>query len=224
MAGRGRARGRGLSFSVESLGFGRGETLPGSILQPPPLFPALDFKPLPLSSGEEYDYLLALKQEFRVGMKESPYYIKPSERKKDIERYSDKYTAGHENGDAWKPDWSLLPEELKETRPVRRKRKIHTAGVKPSISSVSRRVQPSEPTEGGNITETLEKLEKQEGQQEEDPSTEKKKEGEEEEEEGEDEGDYYEDDAEEETDYNINYFDNGEDNDEDDDLEEGPVY
>ena len=39
MAGRGRGIGRGMSFNVESLGFGRGEALPGPILQPPPVFP-----------------------------------------------------------------------------------------------------------------------------------------------------------------------------------------
>lgn len=39
MAGRGRGKGRGLSFNVENLGFGRGEGLPGPILQPPPNFP-----------------------------------------------------------------------------------------------------------------------------------------------------------------------------------------
>lgn len=39
MAARGRGRGRGLSFSVDTLGFGRGETLPAAIQQPPPLYP-----------------------------------------------------------------------------------------------------------------------------------------------------------------------------------------
>ena len=42
MAGRGRGgagRGKTMSFSVETLGFGRGEALPGPILEPPPLYP-----------------------------------------------------------------------------------------------------------------------------------------------------------------------------------------
>ena len=42
MAGRGRGRGRGgrgMSLPMESLGFGRGEALPGPILQPPATFP-----------------------------------------------------------------------------------------------------------------------------------------------------------------------------------------
>ena len=39
MAGRGRGRGKTVSFDVQALGFGRGEALPAAILQPPPLFP-----------------------------------------------------------------------------------------------------------------------------------------------------------------------------------------
>lgn len=41
MAGRGRGRGKNVSFNVEALGFGRGETLPGPISQPPPIFPVM---------------------------------------------------------------------------------------------------------------------------------------------------------------------------------------
>jgi len=219
MAGRGRARGRGISFNVETLGFGRGEALPGSVLQPPPLFPPLEFKPLPLSSGEEYDYLLTLKQEFRAGMRDSPYFIKPAVKKKEIERYSDKYTAAQENGDTWTPDWSRLPAELKATK--RKKRKPATAVVKPNLSKAARHSVPDT-----DIAETLEKLaEKEEDEKdEEDAPAEKKKEGDEEEEEEADDDEYYEDGMEEETDYNLNYFDNGEGGDDDDDLEEGPVY
>lgn len=39
MAGRGRARGKTVSFDVQALGFGRGEALPAANFQPPPLFP-----------------------------------------------------------------------------------------------------------------------------------------------------------------------------------------
>lgn len=41
MAGRGRGRGgsRGLTFSVETFGFGRGEALPTATAQPPETFP-----------------------------------------------------------------------------------------------------------------------------------------------------------------------------------------
>jgi hypothetical protein len=43
MAGRGRGRGRTVSFNVEALGINRGDALPGPILQPPPLFPVNEF-------------------------------------------------------------------------------------------------------------------------------------------------------------------------------------
>ena len=42
MAGRRGGRGgagRGISFNIDNLGFGRGEALPRPILQPPPFFP-----------------------------------------------------------------------------------------------------------------------------------------------------------------------------------------
>ncbi|RMX36631.1 hypothetical protein pdam_00015014 [Pocillopora damicornis] len=38
--GRGRGRGRGFSFDVGVIGFKRGEALPATIQQPPPLYPA----------------------------------------------------------------------------------------------------------------------------------------------------------------------------------------
>ncbi|XP_071387049.1 DNA-directed RNA polymerase III subunit RPC7-like, partial [Centroberyx affinis] len=79
MAARGRGRGRRImSFSVEAVGINRGETLPPSILQPTPLFPPMEQKPLPLAGGEEAEYMLALKQEFRGAMRSLPYYIQPA--------------------------------------------------------------------------------------------------------------------------------------------------
>uniref|UniRef100_A0A8C5QVT7 Uncharacterized protein n=1 Tax=Leptobrachium leishanense TaxID=445787 RepID=A0A8C5QVT7_9ANUR len=116
MSGRGRGGGRGqMTFNVEAIGISRGESLPPPTLQPPQLFPALDYKPVPLQSGEEVEYMLALKQELRGAMKSLPYFIKPAAPKKDVERYSDKYqTSGPvDNAIDWHPDWNLLPRELK---------------------------------------------------------------------------------------------------------------
>lgn len=57
MSGRGRGRGRGrgnqMSFDYNQLGFGGGEALPAPVLQPPPTFPVLEHKPLPLKAGPE---------------------------------------------------------------------------------------------------------------------------------------------------------------------------
>ena len=58
---------------------------------------------MPLESGEEWDYMLALKQEFRGYMKDSPYYLKSADKKRDIDRYSDKYQSGQHDTGGWIP-------------------------------------------------------------------------------------------------------------------------
>lgn len=216
MAGRGRGRGKNVSFNVEALGFGRGEALPGPISQPPPLFPTADFKPVPFQQSEEYDYMLALKQEFLGNMRKSPFFLQASHKRKDIERYSDKYQAAAEVNGKWKPDWRRLPAELKPR--VRRKTK----------SSIKPKVKPKVKLSVEDVSKTLEELEKKEvdqGDEEEEEEEEggkKKEEGEVEEEEDEI---YDEEDIEEETDYILSYFDNGEEyGNDDDDADEGPVY
>lgn len=42
----------------------------------------LQFKPVPLASEESYEYMLLLKQEFRGSMRDSPYFVKPLDKKK----------------------------------------------------------------------------------------------------------------------------------------------
>ncbi|XP_063803209.1 DNA-directed RNA polymerase III subunit RPC7-like [Pseudophryne corroboree] len=200
MAGRGRGLGRGqMTFNIQAVGIGRGETLPPPTLQPPPLFPALDFKPVPLQTGEEVEYMLALKQELRGSMKSLPYYIKPADPKKDVERYSDKYqTSGPvDNAIDWHPDWKLLPRELKIK--VRKIQKEKSTVVLPKHKQ---RV----PLDKEEIIKKLENLEKKEKED----SSEDEKENKEEEEEKEEEEDYDEEEHEEETDYIMSYFDNGE--------------
>lgn len=223
MAGRGRGRGRGgagksMSFNVESLGFGRGDVMPAPTLQPPPLFPALEFKPVPLQTGEERNYLLALKQEFRGTMKELPYYVHPREKKKDIERYSDKYQTGQDNSISWEPDWKRLPKELKIR--VRKAAKIK-ATMKAKVPNTNKGKPDKD-----NVLKKLEELEKQAPKLDEEKE-EEEKEDEEENEVDEEEELLDEDDLEEETDYNMTYFDNGENygiDDEDDNLDDGPIY
>ncbi|CAH1797963.1 unnamed protein product [Owenia fusiformis] len=226
MAGRGRGRGRGtLSFSTESLGFGRGEALPTCILQPPPIYPTLEFHPVPLLGGERQAYMLALKQEFRNTMRESPHFIQAEEKKKDIERYSDKYQLGpQDNTINWEPDFSRLPKELRIK--VRRSARKYKTNVKPNISTAKHKgAEDAKDIE--KKLEALEKLEETKGDEEEDEEDkEKKKEGEDKGEEEPEEEDFYdEEELEEETDYNLNYFDNGEEIDEEDDnLDEGAIY
>uniref|UniRef100_A0A8C1JRT8 Polymerase (RNA) III (DNA directed) polypeptide G like b n=1 Tax=Cyprinus carpio TaxID=7962 RepID=A0A8C1JRT8_CYPCA len=75
-------RGRGLrTFSVEIVGIGKGENLPPS--------PPLDQKPVPLQAGEEAEYMLALKQEFRGATKTLPFHIRPAAPKKGHEQRGD---------------------------------------------------------------------------------------------------------------------------------------
>ncbi|XP_060068870.1 DNA-directed RNA polymerase III subunit RPC7-like [Ylistrum balloti] len=216
MAGRGRGRGRNVSFNVEALGFGRGEALPGPILQPPPLYPPTDFKPVPLLQGEEYDYMLALKQEFRGVMKRSQYYLQTSTNRKDIDRYSDKYQLHNDSEGKWEPDWRRFPAELKIT--CKKTRKVGLT-LKPNIPKKKRKVDT------GDVRKTLEELEKREEKGEESETDENEDENKNEGDEDVEEEVYEEDELEEETDYLLSYFDNGEDyNDGDDDADEGPVY
>lgn len=118
MASRGGGRGRGrgqLTFNMEAVGIGKGDALPPPTLQPSPLFPPLEFRPVPLPSGEEGEYVLALKQELRGAMRQLPYFIRPAVPKRDVERYSDKYQMSGpiDNAIDWNPDWRRLPRELK---------------------------------------------------------------------------------------------------------------
>ncbi|XP_036368700.1 DNA-directed RNA polymerase III subunit RPC7-like isoform X1 [Octopus sinensis] len=211
MAGRGRGRG-GASFNIGILGFNRGDALPQPIHQPPPLFPPLELKAVPLLQGEEYDYMLALKQEFRGTIRESPFYLKVTEKKKDIHRYSDKYqNSGNDGNSCFQPgliDWDRLPPELKT--------------LKKKLKKVRFTPKPNVPTkaEAAEVLKTLESLEKKDVNPDENETEEN--EGEENELE-----EYYEEEEEEEdNDYNLNYFDNGEDygDDDDDDVDEGPTY
>ncbi|XP_059145835.1 DNA-directed RNA polymerase III subunit RPC7-like [Physella acuta] len=221
MGGRGRGRGRGMSINIEALGLGRGEILP-TVAHPPPLYPPLMYKPVPLSQSDDMDYMLALKQELRESFHKSPCYIKAPNKIKDIERYSDKYQLGTTDSmPGWSPDWSRFPAELQER--VKRKKPVAGARNTAKLPKLSRDEDVSKLLEkleqGDAKTENLEDIEAHEEGDDEEKKTEKEEGDEDDEEELDDE------EIEEETDYNLDYFDNGEgygDDDEDDD--EGPTY
>lgn len=210
--GRGRGRGRGLSFDVSVIGFGRGEALPSAILQPPPLYPPLDAKPLPLRQSDADEYMLALKQELRGSMRELPYFVKPAVKVKDIERFSDKYREKQTDGSLeWQPDWTLFPNELKIKV---KKRRIHKS-ARPKIP------QQIEKKKVEALKQLDEMVKKEvEGDQSEDIQDQ----------EGEDESvdeelEYDEEEQEEENDYLVSHFDDDEDGlMDDDDMDEGPIY
>uniref|UniRef100_A0A4W4G378 DNA-directed RNA polymerase III subunit n=1 Tax=Electrophorus electricus TaxID=8005 RepID=A0A4W4G378_ELEEL len=182
MAGRGRGRGRGqLSFCMEAVGIAKGDNLPPSTIQPTALFPPLEHKPVPLQTGEEAEYMLALKQEIRGTMKTLPFYIRPVAPKKDVERYSDKYQNGEpsDNTIEWSPDWRRLPKELR----VRTKRPLIEKTPAVPKQSKQPRVDKEE------IIRKLETLEKKEEEVSSDEEEGEKKKTEEEEAEGEEEYD-----------------------------------
>ncbi|XP_072530797.1 RNA polymerase III subunit GL a isoform X2 [Salminus brasiliensis] len=216
MAGRGRGRSL-FTFNVDSLGFGRGEALPTSAHAPSPLYPPMQFRPVPLHTGEEVDYMLALKQELRASSKNLPFHIRPARAKRDVDRYSDKYQTGEpkNNSIEWSPDWSRLPKELciKVQKP--RKGKARPL-VKPKIKSAAGKADMIQKLE------TLEKKEEENHSEEEQDEEKKKKKAGEEEGEEEELEEYDEEEFEEETDYIMSYFDNGEDfgGDSDDNMDE----
>ncbi|XP_053743008.1 RNA polymerase III subunit GL b [Synchiropus splendidus] len=211
MAGHGGGRGRRMmSFSVEAVGINRGESLPPSIQQPTPLFPLMEHKPLPLTEGEEAEYLLALKQEFRGTTRSLPTFIHPAATKRDVERYSDKYH-GSEQTDRLRdaiPDWTRFPREV---RPYLRRLKRAAPTTKPTTKAAEPLLKKTRTKDKEDVLLQLETLEKKEEQQSDEDEADGNEEGKKQEEEGaEAEEEYDEEEFEEETDYIMSYFDNGE--------------
>ncbi|KAF3692500.1 DNA-directed RNA polymerase III subunit RPC7-like [Channa argus] len=219
MAGRGR---RAMCLSVDSVGISRGDSFPPSMQQPTPLYPVMEQKPLPLTGGEEAEYMLALKQEFRGAIRSLPSFIQPAATRRDVARYSDKYHTSEQSERLmdWSPDWRRFPRELKVhvKKPCREGVSLLLTGSnKVPLTQKKKRVKEKE--EVLLKLESLEKKEEQQSEEEEEEGEEKKKQ---EEEEAEGEEEYDEEEFEEETDYIMSYFDNGEDfgGDSDDNLDE----
>ncbi|XP_028837159.1 DNA-directed RNA polymerase III subunit RPC7-like [Denticeps clupeoides] len=170
------------------------------------LFPPMEHKPVPLLTGKEAEYMLALKQEFRGAMKRLPFYIKSAASKKDVERYSDKYQRieASKNVLKWSPDWRRLPEELcsRVKRPLKEKmtaRPKHTFPACKEDEEIMRKLEMREREEEGIASD----------EEEEEKKTEEDEEEEYDEEESEEETGYImshlenEDDFGEESDYDV---------------------
>jgi len=117
-----------MSFNVEQLGFSAGEALPGPVLQPPPVYPPMENRPIPLQTGVEGEYMLALKRDLVEYLRDSPAFITPTVAKADIERYSDRYQvalANKSHGEL-KFDWTRFPLELRPQTNLSGKRKRRT--------------------------------------------------------------------------------------------------
>jgi DNA-directed RNA polymerase III subunit RPC7 len=217
MAGRGRGRGSGLSLThdqLQALGIARGDNTP-STLAPPPLFPKLETKPLPLVSDAATDYMLIVKDQFIEYLHDSPAYVKPKLHTDGVERYSDKYkllTLDGKQGKVLNCVWPNMPAELRpQASRIRatRKRKLDDP------NEIAKRLQTLENKESQESEEVVEANENNEPKPKENANDDEEIEDEEEQDEEIDDG----------TDYANNYFDNGEEYDEDDDnLDDGPVY
>ncbi|XP_046455197.1 DNA-directed RNA polymerase III subunit RPC7-like isoform X2 [Daphnia pulex] len=192
MGGRGRGRGNAVSFNIEQLGFGRGEAGPVSVTQPPPLFPSLENRPLPLIKDVENEYILVTQKDLSTRMRNSPFYLKPSENtsyEKELPVL-----------------WNRMPAELRETLPKR----LATGNSKVTLNAKKKKVEDPD-----KIFAKLEKKERTESEVEEDGDG---KEDEDDQDKSDDEKVEMEDDVvedddpemDDETDYANNYFENGE--------------
>ncbi|KAK7802939.1 hypothetical protein U0070_018916 [Myodes glareolus] len=197
--GRGRAA---FTFNIEAVGFSRGDKLPDVVLKPPPLFPDTDFKAVPLRTGEDEEYMLALKQELRETVKRMPYFIEAPEEKQDnIERYSKRYMK------VYKEEWIPVDPKSKMAKDAYRGSSL--------INSA-------------DVLKKIEELEKRGDGERSDEENEDKEGGKEKDEDGDDDSDnseeeeYDEEEQEEENDYINSYFDNGDDfyADSDDNMDE----
>lgn len=205
-----------IALSGDQLGFGKAEVLP-PILQPPPSYPQLDYKPLPTTITSELRYLQQLKKDFAEYMHESYNNVLPIVIKKDIDRYSDRYQdlsstkKYHE-----RYDWSRMPAELKPQVKKRKGDKTqNSAKKKKKDVDVESKLQELEKKETTANQSDAEEEEKDDDESEEKDLEDKVEEEEEEIDEEMDEG----------TDYVNNYFDNGENyEDDEENLDDGAIF
>jgi len=224
MGGRGRGRGRGgaaVSFNIEQLGLTKGDEIPCH-LKPPPLYPPLENKPIPLNDGIEDKYLLTVHKELNIRMKNSPFHLVTTKMvKKGIESFYDRKYNNLSHLDKELPvQWARMPTELQASKIASKKRRATTV--------FSRRTKQKMDVDLNQILSKLEGTEKTESDAEDD-TTENKK-ANDDDDLNEDREDVEDEEVEDEeldegTDYANQYFDNGESYlDEDDNLDDEAVY
>lgn len=222
MGGRGRGRGRGKGMSLEQLGVQKGEVLPDRIVGPPETYPPLEFRPVQPTQEKNLaeSYLLVVKKEYREHMQNSQFYIQPGVKRKDIERYSDRYQLLASHRGQLSLNWSRFPKELHPTSvsALRKKRQKESEKVKVNVKKAR--------TKDMNVSETLEALEKAEAMGIEDNEEDERENADKAEVEDVEELEEVDEELDEGTDYFNSYFDNGDSylDEEDDALEEGGVF
>ncbi|XP_052632866.1 DNA-directed RNA polymerase III subunit RPC7 isoform X1 [Harpia harpyja] len=203
MAGSGTGRGRtAFTFNIDALGFGKGAALPDTVSKPPPTYPSTENKPVPLKTGEDEDYMLALKQDLRATMKQMPYFLAVEEDREVIERYRKKYQNSGKEHQTWTPDWRRLPREVKPKKKTKK-------GANP------KKAKSFESKSNLDVLKKIEELEKKDDEEEKSEDEEDKKEDKPKDKEGDDDEEQLEEDDEEEheeeNDYISSYFEDGDD-------------
>ncbi|XP_065092558.1 DNA-directed RNA polymerase III subunit RPC7 [Ochlerotatus camptorhynchus] len=222
MAGRGRGKSTGslTQEQLQSMGVTRNEMQTVSSAAPPPLYPILQSKPVPLEANADRDYKILWKEDFISFLRESPYYTMVKSCKGPVQRYSDKVINVIENDPKRKQDgdfiWSMMPAELKPT----------FKRTKVSSGTANGRSKGAKKAKVVDIDAKLSELEKKESFQDDtDVKKEKHNDSDEEKDDDEQEEEMADEEMDDENDYGNNYFDNGEGyNEEDDNLDDGPVY
>ncbi|NXG81190.1 RPC7 polymerase, partial [Baryphthengus martii] len=155
MAGSGRGRGRAVfTFDIGAIGFAKGAALPEVTCKPPPPFPSTDNKPVPLKTGEDEDYMLALKQDLRGTMKKTPYFLAVEEDREGLFDYCCQSSFIYILKLFFCTDWRRLPREMKP------KKKTKKAGAKP------KKAKSSEPKSNLDVLKKIEELEKRDDEEE----------------------------------------------------------
>ena len=148
---RGRGRGRGVGRgNLEALGLSPGEAAPPPILQPPPLFPALDHKPLDLKSSAINDYLVSISHDLKQSMIQSPFHLRTTSNSLKMTRYSDRYRekGGDDKSIGWDIEWTHFPKEL---MPRRKKKRTGYSRTQFSPSSGRKRKRTLESIQDSSI-------------------------------------------------------------------------
>ncbi|XP_049650425.1 DNA-directed RNA polymerase III subunit RPC7 [Accipiter gentilis] len=224
MAESGTGRGRtAFTFNIDALGFGRGAALPETVSKPPPTYPSTENKPVPLKTGEDEDYMLALKQDLRATMKQMPYFLAVEEDREVIERYRKKYQNSEKERQTWTPDWRRLPREVKPKKKTKKSLLLQSCEPDPSTAVGAAGANPKkakslESKSNLDVLKKIEELEKKDDEEEESEDEEDRKEDKPKDKEGgdddDDEEEPEEDDEEEheeENDYISSYFEDGDD-------------
>ncbi|KAF5280067.1 hypothetical protein FQR65_LT15104 [Abscondita terminalis] len=199
-------RGGSVSFNREQLnaiGITPGDNLPGLITEPPPLYPLLNRKPVPLQESLECDYLVILRQNILDQMQASGAHLRMPqtlERTDKPQQEINKLIA-QLSSIKEKFDWKMLPAEL---RPKVVARRMKAKELK--VVDVDSRLTQLEKQENDSVVAMdVGVKEEAEGEEEEENPVEN----------------YEDEDIDDGTDYANNYFDNGEEyEDEEDNLDD----